>query len=88
MSSRSSSYDLALLEERTEREIAAEEEERQRVSELEANDFRYQTAEGEENVQATSEGDPVTPAVDVIETSHVTDSSRSRTDEDVVDLLV
>ena len=62
-----------MLEAKTEREIA-EEAERNRVSEVEANEFRYQTAEGEENIQASSESDQATPAVDVIEISNVSPS--------------
>lgn len=60
-------YFLAILEERTEREIA----------ERDLNDDRYQTAEGEENVEATGANDleQSDGLVEVIETSNVTQRS-------------
>ena len=61
---------LAILEARTEREI----------EERDLNDDRYQTAEGEENVEATTTDDDLEQSeaiVEVIETSDVSFLSSS-----------
>lgn len=70
---------LALLEERAEHEIAGKRiyvNHRKRKCfdlEREANEYRYQTAEGEENVESTNEDEVEHSGalIEVIETSNV-----------------
>jgi hypothetical protein len=67
---------LALLEARAEREIAGRKnmriiEEKIFCLERENNEYRYQTAEGEENVDSTDENENSGGAIEVIETSNV-----------------